>query len=314
MAKKSYLNIGKKQFQTAWYVRYELLLPFKPGDYDGNEKFSTSVKKAKENLAAYGITLANMEQKVANIIRIDVILLRKFRETGEDELFHPEDDSDSIMMRLDIFKKDDHPALGQMYDILQALEQCNDSKEITLDLKEIHKMYDPEEWYHDADQIFEEAEENYLESLITINLLEDFKNVDVFINHDSSDKEDFVDELASKLRSKGLNVWYDEFELQVGDDIEQKIQKGLQDCRYGIVVLSNNFMKNFGWAQEEFKSLKAKERHYNKRLILPIWRNDITEKQISEYNLELAERFALKENEGIDEIVDKITYRISIDK
>lgn len=311
MANYAILSIGDKDFRSGWYIQLELLLPFKPNDYDGKNHFVTTVKKALENLSQYAITEQKIEEKIAKIIHVDFKHLKKFRDTGIDELFNPdEEDNDSIELRLELFGED-HPELEEISELLKVLRETKEDEKITLDMEEIHAMYDDEEWYKNGVEIFQEAEENYRESLISINLLEDFKEVDVFINHDSNDKKDFVDELAKKLEEKGLNVWYDKFSMQVGDSIHKKIQQGLQDCRYGLVVLSQNFIQNYGWAQEEFESLKAKERIYNKNLILPIWRNDVSKTDVAQYNLELSERLALKENDGIDTIVENLVYKIN---
>jgi len=311
MANYAILTVGDKDFRSGWYIRFELLLPFKPEDWDGNDTLSTTAKKSLENLSKYGITEKKIDEKIAKIIHVDYEQLKKFKDTGEDELNNPEDEnSESIELRLELFDED-HSELNEISDILRALKKCEDSDKITLDIQEIHAMYDDDEWYNNGAEIFQEAEENYRESLISINLLEDFKTVDVFINHDSKDKQDFVDALAQKLKNEGLEVWYDKFSMVVGDSIHKKIQRGLQDCRYGIVVLSQNFVQNYGWAQEEFESLKAKERIYNKNLILPIWRKDVSEKDIGKYNLELSQRLALKESDGMESIVRNLVYRIN---
>ena len=61
---------------------------------------------------------------------------------------------------------------------------------------------------------------------------------DVFICHASDDKDEFVRPLAKALRSHHLEVWYDEFALDVGDSLREAIDRGLAASRYGIVVLS----------------------------------------------------------------------------
>jgi hypothetical protein len=64
---------------------------------------------------------------------------------------------------------------------------------------------------------------------------------DAFISHASEDKEPFVRQLAHELRQLGLHVWYDEFELKVGDSLAGSIDIGLRSSRYGVVVLSSAF-------------------------------------------------------------------------
>ncbi len=67
------------------------------------------------------------------------------------------------------------------------------------------------------------------------------KTHDVFISHASEDKDDFVRPLAYALINEGLDVWYDEMTLRIGDSLRQKIDKGLANSRVGLVVLSLSF-------------------------------------------------------------------------
>ena len=50
---------------------------------------------------------------------------------------------------------------------------------------------------------------------------------DVFISHSSKDKV-AVRNLAERLKSDGLKVWFDECEIKPGDLIPLKINKGLE--------------------------------------------------------------------------------------
>ena len=68
---------------------------------------------------------------------------------------------------------------------------------------------------------------------------------DVFISHASEDKEDVVRPPAQALVTKGLKVWYDEFELKIGDSLRRKIDRGLAKSHFGIVVLSKSFIKKY---------------------------------------------------------------------
>jgi len=60
------------------------------------------------------------------------------------------------------------------------------------------------------------------------------------ICHASEDKKDFVDEFARACRLRPFCV-YDVFSLKVGDSLRRKIDEGLANSRYGIVVLSKHF-------------------------------------------------------------------------
>jgi len=61
---------------------------------------------------------------------------------------------------------------------------------------------------------------------------------DAFISHATEDKEKLVKPLAMALRKRGFRIWYDQFEMRVGDSLRQSIDRGLASSRFGIVVLS----------------------------------------------------------------------------
>ncbi|MGF1733553.1 TIR domain-containing protein [Photobacterium kasasachensis] len=115
------------------------------------------------------------------------------------------------------------------------------------------------------------------------------ERVDVFISHASEDKDSIVRELADSLISEGVKVWYDEYSLSIGDSLSASINKGLNECTFGIVILSPNFIKK-RWPEIELQSLYAKEVHKGKT-ILPIWHR-ITVDEVIEFNLHLADKFA----------------------
>ena len=64
---------------------------------------------------------------------------------------------------------------------------------------------------------------------------------DAFISHASEDKQAVVKPLARELARLGLQVWYDEFELKLGESLRQAIDRGLATSQFGIVVLSRAF-------------------------------------------------------------------------
>src|SRR5579872_399162 len=60
----------------------------------------------------------------------------------------------------------------------------------------------------------------------------------IFLSYSHSDKP-FAETIARALRSKGLDVWFDQWEIQPGDSIVEKIfTNGLKDCECFLVVLS----------------------------------------------------------------------------
>lgn len=53
----------------------------------------------------------------------------------------------------------------------------------------------------------------------------DDRESDVFVSHASEDKEAVVRPLAQAIRDAALQVWFDEFELRIGDSLRRKIDK-----------------------------------------------------------------------------------------
>lgn len=115
---------------------------------------------------------------------------------------------------------------------------------------------------------------------------------DVFVSHAYEDKESFVDEFVEALRNQGLKVWYDSDKLKWGDSMREKIDKGLAKSRYGVVVLSPNYIAEHKyWTKAELNGLFQVET-VNGKTILPIWHN-LTKKQVVEYSPIIADRKAM---------------------
>ena len=126
---------------------------------------------------------------------------------------------------------------------------------------------------------------------------------DIFISHASEDKENLVKPLAEYLHNHGVQTWYDEFELKIGDSLSNSIDKGLALSSFGLVVLSKHFFEK-NWTDYEYRSLLAKEMNGNKT-ILPIW-HGISKKDIIKYSPFLADKFALPTELGIPVLASKI--------
>lgn len=131
---------------------------------------------------------------------------------------------------------------------------------------------------------------------------------DVFISHASEDKDEIVRPLAEELDQKGVQVWYDEFELSIGDSLRESIDKGLSNSEYGIVILSEAFFEK-KWTQYELNSLVS--RHLDEgEVILPLW-HDIGKQEVMEQSPMLADLLAERVNPNnikkvAGEIVDEI--------
>jgi len=128
--------------------------------------------------------------------------------------------------------------------------------------------------------------------------------IDLFISHAGEDKEDLVRPLAETLKKFGVSIWYDEFELKLGDSLIQKIDYGLANSEYGLVALSPSFLQK-GFPEYELRGLLSKEIGY-KKVILPLWHN-LTKEELIKYSPTLADKYALRTFElGITELAVEI--------
>lgn len=127
---------------------------------------------------------------------------------------------------------------------------------------------------------------------------------DVFICHASEDKQDFVKPLADALVKENLKVWYDEFELTLGDSLREKIDYGLANSRYGIVVLSKAFFRK-KWPKEELDGLVVRQTSEGKKVILPIW-HGVGYSDVKKFSPMLAGKLAAKSEEGLEAVVAQI--------
>jgi hypothetical protein len=118
------------------------------------------------------------------------------------------------------------------------------------------------------------------------------KAYDVFVSHATEDKASVVRPLAEALRSKGVQVWYDEFELRVGSSLRRSIDAGLANSRFGVVVLSQAFFRK-GWTNYELDGLVTREvAEGGRQLILPLWHR-VTKSEVIRYSPSLADKVAL---------------------
>lgn len=127
---------------------------------------------------------------------------------------------------------------------------------------------------------------------------------DVFISHATEDKP-YVEPLVKALEAAGVSVWFDKITLEWGDDLRASIDRGLANCRYGIVVFSKAFLRKKKWTEYELNSLFALEQP-GKKIILPIW-HDITRDDLLQYSAGFADRLAkVSSKDSHEDIVESL--------
>lgn len=114
---------------------------------------------------------------------------------------------------------------------------------------------------------------------------------DIFISHSSRDKDEVARPLAQALEDRGLQVWLDEEQLQIGDSIRRGIDAALRESRFGLVVLSPAYL-NSEWGQKELDAFFAKEK-YNAKGILPLY-HGISIEAVEQYWPMLADKMLME--------------------
>ena len=88
-----------------------------------------------------------------------------------------------------------------------------------------------------------------------------------FISHSHKDKDRFVRKFAERLRADGVDAWFDEWEINPGDSLTEKVfSEGLPACNVMIVVLSRDSVES-RWVREELNAGLVRRIEENAKLV-----------------------------------------------
>jgi formylglycine-generating enzyme required for sulfatase activity len=94
----------------------------------------------------------------------------------------------------------------------------------------------------------------------------------IFLSYASEDKL-FALRLAVDLESIGHKVWIDEWEIRVGDCIAARVEQGIAQADY-VVILLSRFSVESGWVDREWKAKYWDEVSQKKTMVLPVLTED----------------------------------------
>lgn len=134
---------------------------------------------------------------------------------------------------------------------------------------------------------------------------------DVFISHAFEDKAAVARPLYDALTALGVEVWFDEAELGIGDSLRRKIDQGLARSAFGIVIFSEAFFAK-GWPQYELDGIVTRT-NAGEQNLLPIW-HKISKDEVRAQSPSLADRVARSTTEStVEEIAEEIARRVRPD-
>ena len=126
---------------------------------------------------------------------------------------------------------------------------------------------------------------------------------DVFISHAREDKSAIARPLAEALHRDGLRAWIDAHEISLGDSLTSKINEGLAKSRYGIVILSPDFLSK-EWPKREFAALLAIEMKHGKR-VLPVLHNLELDTLLRDFPL-MGDKVCVSTASGIEAVASEV--------
>ncbi len=126
---------------------------------------------------------------------------------------------------------------------------------------------------------------------------------DVFVSHANDNKQAFVDSLSAGLNRLGIKVWYDSSVLDWGDDWKAKIVEGLAKSRFGIVVLSPQFIDR-EWTTKELQELLNRQNERHEKVVLPLLYNLTVDDMKAKYpDLAPIQARVIREDEDAKDVV-----------
>lgn len=91
---------------------------------------------------------------------------------------------------------------------------------------------------------------------------------DIFISHSSRDKV-AATHLATMLNFCAIDVWLDQWELEVGQSLTDEIAKAMDNSRYIAILITENYNKTV-WTKTEYKKALAREQKEQQTVMLPL--------------------------------------------
>jgi hypothetical protein len=151
------------------------------------------------------------------------------------------------------------------------------------------------------------CERTFDKNIVVKNFAEAVKRYKLraFILHYYKDRDNMALPLAQALEAEGLPVFFDDFMLEPGDDLEDRIRNGITKYKFGIVILSRAFVR-IGWQAAGIRCLYD-ELSSEYKDIYPVWHN-ITKNDLANF-LPAFERFIPDKpgDGGIPAIVRDVT-------
>lgn len=130
---------------------------------------------------------------------------------------------------------------------------------------------------------------------------------DLFVSYASEDRS-AVQSIVEVLEGRGFKVWWDRGQITLGDKLSAKIDEGLRNSQYGVVIISDSFIAKH-WPESELRSMINRSTTSGEKVILPVLLG-LTHEQFAERYPLLADTVTTQFDGDVDRLVDEISGAI----
>jgi hypothetical protein len=109
--------------------------------------------------------------------------------------------------------------------------------------------------------------------------------------------------MAKYMLKSGATIFYDEYSIKLGDSLTQKINQGLQNAKFAIIILSEAFFQK-NWTQAELQSIYTL--HVSDHLRLIIIYHGISNEDVRRRYPLLSDIYSVSSDRGVEGVVGKI--------
>ncbi|PNX90636.1 CCP protein, partial [Trifolium pratense] len=94
---------------------------------------------------------------------------------------------------------------------------------------------------------------------------------DVFLSFRGEDTQhNFIGYLRDALRQRGINAFFDDKNLRIGEDISPALLKAIEESKISVIVFSENYASS-RWCLGELVKIMECTKRNNKQLAFPIF-------------------------------------------
>lgn len=127
------------------------------------------------------------------------------------------------------------------------------------------------------------------------------KEKEVFISHSSKDKKE-VEKLIPFINAMNLPVWFDKYNIDVGQSIVEKVQEGMKNSYAVIFWITNNFLDS-PWCKKEMNAF-IKRMIEEDVLIISILSQEVSVDRLPLFLQDI--KYIKRENESLEQIAKEI--------